>query len=204
MPQSSTAPRRLASGRAAEAQSLARHLLGHDPRRLRHVAGTARAAGFVAAHVPDVHEDLVLSAAWLHDIGHAGHLARSGFHPLDGAVYLHEAGWDDDVVALVALHSHSRVVADHLGLGEAMAMFEAPVGLAADTLTFADVIAGSDGQGVSASRGLAQMLRAPHGGMDLPEAVREERYRLLTASVLAVHAALAENGALGRPGFGSA
>ena len=204
MPQSSTAPRRRASGRVAEAQSLARHLLGHDPRRLRHVAGTARAAGFVATHVPDVHEDVVVAAAWLHDIGHAGHLVRSGFHPLDGALYLQEAGWDNAVVGLVAYHSHCRVVADHMGLTDDLTQFENPVGLNADTLTFADVIAGSDGQGVSASKGLAKMLHAPSGGTDLPEAVREERYRLLTTSVLAVHAALAEHGALGRVGIGPA
>jgi len=200
MPQSSTAPRRLASGRAAEAQSLARHLLGHDPRRLRHVAGTARAAGFVAAHVTEVHEDVILAAAWLHDIGHAGHLVRSGFHPLDGALYLREAGWDEDVVGLVAHHSHSRVVADHLGIGSELALFEAVDSLDADTLTFADVIAGSNGQGVSASKGLAQILNPPRDAQALPQEVRESRYALLTASVVAVHGALLAHGALSRPG----
>ena len=81
-----------------------------------------------------------------------------------------------------------------------LALFEAVDSLDADTLTFADVIAGSNGQGVSASKGLAQILNPPRDAQALPQEVRESRYALLTASVVAVHGALLAHGALSRPG----
>lgn len=47
----------------------------------------------------------LLAAAWLQDIGYAREVATTGFHPLDGAVYLHGAEWPARVVSLVAHHS---------------------------------------------------------------------------------------------------
>jgi hypothetical protein len=194
MPSASTAPRGRVGGRVAAAQALARHLLGHDVRRINHVAGVARAAAFVAANVPDVDENLVVSAAWLHDVGHARPLARTGFHPLDGAVYLQQGDWDDAIVRLVAHHSHSRVTAEAIGAGADLQRFAPLEGLLADILTFADVIAGPDGTGVSTQHRLAELRTPPRTGRVLPEGVREERYRLLTESVRAVHAALPSTG----------
>jgi hypothetical protein len=55
----------------------------------------------VTALGPDDREILV-AAAWLHDIGYAPGLAETGFHPLDGARWLRTAGFGDRLAGLVA------------------------------------------------------------------------------------------------------
>ena len=37
---------------------------------------------------------LLLAAAWLHDIGYAPTVRKTGFHPLDGGLYLRDHKWD--------------------------------------------------------------------------------------------------------------
>jgi HD superfamily phosphodiesterase len=192
MPASSTISRRQSGSQIPAAQALARRMLSRDPRRLNHVAGTARAAAFVAARVPEVPADLVIAAAWLHDIGHASHLVQSGFHALDGALFLQQGDWDSQIVRLVAHHSHSAVTAPWFGAATALAQFEPLDGLIADALTFADVIAGVDGKG--AKHLLGDSRRGIRAQREVPDDVREHRYELLNSSVTAVHAALTRAG----------
>jgi HD superfamily phosphodiesterase len=45
-----------------------------------------------------------MAAAYLHDIGYVPTLARTRFHPLDGARHLRELG-EERLVGLVAYHS---------------------------------------------------------------------------------------------------
>jgi predicted hydrolase (HD superfamily) len=71
------------------------------------VAGRARWVA-QASSLPD---DLI-AAAWLHDIGYASELARTGFHPLAGARYLRRVGINGQVVNLVAYHSCAQIEAD--------------------------------------------------------------------------------------------
>ncbi len=67
------------------ARELAEQLLSRElPRRWSHVAAVAKRADEVAP-VLDVDADLLVSAAWLHDIGYAPQVVDTGFHPLDGA-----------------------------------------------------------------------------------------------------------------------
>ena len=66
------------------AERLARTLLeGPLPRRWAHVQGVAAQARSLAPMLGD-DADLLEAAAWLHDIGYAPDLAKTGFHPLDG------------------------------------------------------------------------------------------------------------------------
>jgi hypothetical protein len=75
--------------------------------------------GGMSAGLPHgrVHDDALVPAAWLHDIGYAPDLVASGFHPLDGARYLRSEGFGDRVAGLVAHHSYAAVEADLRGLG---------------------------------------------------------------------------------------
>lgn len=52
---------------------------------------------------------LLLASVWLHDIGKARALHASGFHPLDGALYLDALGVQSRLVGLVAHHSGARL-----------------------------------------------------------------------------------------------
>ncbi|WP_218022483.1 HD domain-containing protein [Nocardia amamiensis] len=72
-------------------------------RRWRHVQGVARQARQAVDVVDD--RDLLLAAAWLHDIGYAPSIRRTGFHPVDGAEFLRREGVPERLCALVANHS---------------------------------------------------------------------------------------------------
>ncbi|WP_442790937.1 HD domain-containing protein [Nocardia sp. NBC_01327] len=85
------------------AADIARVQLAELPRRWRHTQGVARQAERASAVVDD--GDLLVAAAWLHDVGYAPHLAHTGFHPVDGAVFLTELGAPERLCALVAHHS---------------------------------------------------------------------------------------------------
>jgi hypothetical protein len=102
---------------AAWARDLARkHLETPLPRRWAHTQGVARQARSLAPILGD-EADLLEAAAWLHDIGYAPDLVRTGFHPLDGARYLrntHQA--DTHLCRLVAHHSCALIEARERGL----------------------------------------------------------------------------------------
>ncbi|WP_435590772.1 HD domain-containing protein [Nocardia sp. bgisy118] len=93
----------------AWAERIARANLRDLPQRLRHVEGVVRRAELVCDVVDDPH--MLLAAAWLHDVGYCPALARTGFHPLDGADYLETQDAPARLCALVANHSCARVEA---------------------------------------------------------------------------------------------
>jgi predicted hydrolase (HD superfamily) len=128
-----------------EAARLGERLLADPlPRRWRHVRSVGRRARWVAKQLA-LPDDLE-SAAWLHDIGYAPDLVRAGFHPLDGARYLRNAGIDGQVVSLVAYHSCAQIEADVRGLGAELASEFAPADpMLADALLYCDMTTGPDG-----------------------------------------------------------
>jgi putative nucleotidyltransferase with HDIG domain len=153
------------------AQDLAHELLADLPGRWRHTAGVARRAEEVAATIGDDDADLLVAAAWLHDIGYAEPVRDSGFHPLDGGRYLRRHGWPDRLAALVAHHSGACFVAEVRGLS--LADFPHEESPLADALTYADQTIGPDGRSMSVPERIADML-ARHGP-DSPNAVAHPR-----------------------------
>ncbi|MEU5886844.1 HD domain-containing protein [Streptomyces sp. NPDC047461] len=101
------------------AYHLAESLLAEPlPRRWQHCLGVAERARTIA---PILGQDaeLMEAAAVLHDIGYSPDLAKTGFHPLDGARYLRDvANADARVVNLVAHHSCAWMEAEARGLRE--------------------------------------------------------------------------------------
>ncbi len=91
-----------------QAELIASELLREPlPRRWAHSQGVVVAArGLASAFGEDA--DVLIAAAWLHDIGYAPVLADqgTGFHPLDGARHLRDALNADGLLCrLVAHHS---------------------------------------------------------------------------------------------------
>ncbi|MEU4343104.1 HD domain-containing protein [Nocardia sp. NPDC023852] len=78
-------------------------------RRWQHVQGVAQHAQQAVGIVDDF--SLLLAAAWLHDIGYAPSIRRTGFHPVDGAEFLQRQGAPVRLCALVANHSCARIEA---------------------------------------------------------------------------------------------
>jgi putative nucleotidyltransferase with HDIG domain len=85
-------------------QTSERTLAAALPRRWAHVQGVALKARTVASAVGD-DAQLLEAAAVLHDVGYAPDLARTGFHPLDGAYFLRSIEAPERLVHLVAHHS---------------------------------------------------------------------------------------------------
>ena len=81
---------------------------GHEPRlaHMRDAAAFARDLGASFSLGPE-HGRLLERSALLHDIGYAPSLRRFGYHPLDGALFLEEAGEHPWVVEGVLRHSQA-------------------------------------------------------------------------------------------------
>lgn len=127
----------------------AAELAGVLPRRWRHVQGVAGQAER-ASVAPGVIGDLLVAAAWLHDIGYAPGLADTGFHPIDGARFLRRLGVDDRIVCLVANHSCAVHEARVRGLEDVLLIeFKREDSPTYDALVFCDLSTGPDGQSLT-------------------------------------------------------
>ena len=152
------------------ARAAAESLLAESLRdRWSHVQRVAATAGELADAVglSQAERDLAVASAWLHDVGYAPALLRSldsrclgptGFHPLDGAVYLYAEGWPDDLVGLVAHHSLADVEALHRGLEPELVQYPDRPGLVRDVLWVADLTSGPRGQGLTVDERLTDVV----------------------------------------------
>jgi hypothetical protein len=144
-----------------EAQVLAERALSAAlPRRWRHVQAVARRAAEISA-IPHLDGEVLLPAAWLHDIGYAPELVDRGFHPLDGARYLRRLGTvPERVLCLVAHHSCAVIEADERGLAvELCSEFAKEESPTADALWYADMTTGPDGQRFEVGERLAEIQK---------------------------------------------
>lgn len=131
----------------AEALVLARtHLESSFPRRWSHVQGVGEQASRLAVLFTSEEQDLLVSAAVLHDIGYAPHLAVTGFHPLDGARFLADAGADERLCGLVAHHSCAFREAELRGLSGELAEWVDEGTTLRDALWWADMSTTPDGR----------------------------------------------------------
>ena len=143
-----------------EAQEVAQSLLAEAlPRRWEHVQGVAGKAERVAASLA-LSGEVLVSAAWLHDIGYAPDVVETGFHPLDGARYLAGLGAPERVVNLVARHSNAILEAELRGIGDLVAVFPDEGGALRDALWYCDLTTSPDGQPVSAPDRIAEIKDA--------------------------------------------
>jgi putative nucleotidyltransferase with HDIG domain len=147
----------LAPSRALLARAVAESLIGDSGNRWNHTAGVAAKAAELADRL-DLDPDVLVAAAWLHDVGYAAPIALTGFHPLDGAVHLSGKGWPARIAGLVAYHSGARFVAAARGLGEQLAAFPDERSLMADALTYADQTTGPSGLRVDPEARYTEML----------------------------------------------
>jgi putative nucleotidyltransferase with HDIG domain len=127
------------------------------------VASEARRVGLVLAGLGDEDRDVLVAAAYLHDIGYAPSLNQIGFHPVDGARFLRQYG-HERLARLVAHHSGARFEAEERGLLDELAAFPVEDGPVLDALTFADMTTGPAGEAVTPHERISEILRRypPH------------------------------------------
>ena len=152
------------------------------PRRWAHVQGVARKAQTLAVAVG---EDAALleAAAILHDIGYASALARTGFHPLDGAYFLREVDAPDRLVCLVAHHSCAIREARIRGLEGDLGSFHDEGSPVRDALWFCDLTTTPDGSPTSFSERVGE-IRHRYGPESLVTAFIDDAEPELRAAVL--------------------
>ena len=158
------------------------HLAEPLQRRWAHSRGVGRKAESIADRFGG-DGTLLVDAAWLHDIGYAPTVASTGFHPLDGALFLRDVvGADPRVCSLVAYHSAAAVEAARRGLFEVLsAEFEPVGGLLADGLTFCDMTTSPDGDPVEVERRLAEILERYGPGNLVTASITQARPDILRA-----------------------
>ena len=166
------------------ARDLAEQLLSEPlPRRWAHSQGVGRRAESLADVLGDDAE-LLAAAAWLHDIGYAPGLAKTGLHHLDGARYLHDvAGADPRICSLVAHHSCGCIEARNRGMHAVLEAEFAPVGgLLADALTYSDMTTTPDGQATDVEDRLSEILERYADGTVVFDSISEASPYIIDAA----------------------
>jgi hypothetical protein len=134
----------------------AAELLSELPGRWLHTEGVVGQARRVSEAMSSEADDVLIAAAYLHDIGYVPALVRTGFHPLDGAMHLRELG-EERLAGLVAYHSGAEVEARLRGLGDHLAQFGRELSEVADALTYCDVTTAPDGSVVGVDDRIADI-----------------------------------------------
>lgn len=163
------------------ARDLARGLLADSlPRRWAHSQGVGRKAESIADLVGDDAGTLT-SAAWLHDIGYAPDLVKSGSHALDGARYLRDVAHADSLICrLVANHSYALVEAGRRGLADEMAAeFPAVEGILADAMVYCDMTTSPDGEPMDVERRLEEIAARYEPGTIVADSIADAGPRII-------------------------
>jgi hypothetical protein len=116
--------------------------------RWLHVQGVVARARKVDQLFDEHEKAYLIAAAYVHDIGYAPALHKTGFHPIDGAYYLRSQG-QERLASLTAYHSEAQFAAQLRGLTSELAVFPHEQSIVADALTYCDLTTGSTGQPVS-------------------------------------------------------
>lgn len=184
----------------AAAQLLAHDLLAPTlPSRWAHVKAVGdRARRFQPVHDPAMAEILV-AAAYVHDIGYSPRVASTGFHPLDGARYLRGRRYPEEVACLVAHHTCSRMEAELRELDADLdAEFPRNDALPHDELLFCDLTTGPTGQSLSVDERLTD-IRRRYGPGDPVRVFIERAEGELRAAAHRAQAKLARPTGVARP-----
>ena len=113
--------------------------------RWLHIQGVVERACWVGKVFHEDDRSCLIAAAYMHDIGYAPALKKTGFHPLDGANYLQSLGYDR-LASLVAHHSEARFEASLRGFEAALEAFPRERSAVADALTYCDLTTGTTGE----------------------------------------------------------
>ncbi|GHO69132.1 metal-dependent phosphohydrolase, HD subdomain protein [Ktedonobacter sp. SOSP1-52] len=139
------------------ASNQAIRLIGSLGNRWLHVQSVVKQAHRVSQVFDENEGTYLIAVAYLHDIGYAPELKRTGFHPIDGANYLRSQGYER-LASLVAHHSEAQCEAQLRGLESELAQFPREHSPLAKALNYCDMTTGPQGQRVSFEERIADIL----------------------------------------------
>ena len=171
------------SNQARWAERLAHTILKTPlPRRWAHVQGVAAQARSLAPVLGD-DADLLEAAAWLHDIGYAPDLAKTGFHPLDGARYLRDVEHADlRLCSLVGQHTCAGIEAEERGLADELHReFPRADALLEDALAYCDLTTTPTGHVVSVHDRLSEIVERYGPGSIVTRFIRKAKPNLVSS-----------------------
>jgi HD superfamily phosphodiesterase len=154
------------------AEQEAERLLEPLGRRWVHSRAVAARAESLSGIVEPAERDLLIAAAYLHDVGYAPPLSHMGFHPVDGANWLAGQG-HDRLAGLVAYHSGAKHEASLRGLAAELAVFVEERSLVAAALAYCDLTVGPGGEAMTPDERLADVEE--RHGIDGPVATGMRR-----------------------------
>ena len=124
--------------------------------RWLHVQGVVKQAQWVSKMFDKDDQIALIAAAYLHDIGYALQLKKTGFHPIDGACFLQSCN-EDRLASLVAYHSEAQFEAKLRGFEAALEKFPREHSAVADALTYCDLTTSPTGKQISFEERLADI-----------------------------------------------
>jgi putative nucleotidyltransferase with HDIG domain len=164
------------------ARAIAEERLAELPHRWDHVRGVAATAERLAVGLDADDADAVVTAAWLHDVGYAPSVRLTGFHPIDGALFVRAQRFPEIVVSLVAYHTGAVFEARERGLSDALAELSKPPRLLLDVLTGADMTTSPQGCLVRAEDRISEILSRYPGDDPVHRAIERAAPSLLAAA----------------------
>jgi hypothetical protein len=142
--------------------------------RWAHVREVAHQAAQVSVILLPSERDVLVAAAWLHDLGYAPSLVETGLHALDGARHVRVLG-HERLAGLVAHHSGSRREAELRGLMAELAEFEDEASDTAMALTYCDMTTSATGAIVTFRERLADVERRYGADHVVAKSLRQAR-----------------------------
>jgi hypothetical protein len=165
----------------AWARDIAASLLAPLVQRWAHTLGVVERAQGFRPTLSASELDVLVAAAYLHDIGYAPGLVRTGFHPLDGASFLRAHG-RERLACLVAHHSGARAEAEERGLLEALERCPEERSLVANALTYCDLRTDAAGAPISVSARLGNIVARYGEHHPVGRAIGRSRQELIERS----------------------
>jgi hypothetical protein len=123
---------------------------------------------------------VLISAAYLHDIGYAPRLRRTGSHQIDGACFVRSIG-QRRLADLIAHHSAARFEVQLRGLGEELADFHDECSIISAALTYCDFTTGPSGEAMSLDERFAEIATRYEDGGLVMTALEQARPSIVAA-----------------------
>jgi hypothetical protein len=147
--------------------------------RWKHVRAVGERARGLAAILDHEDRDYLMAAAYLHDIGYAPDLQRTGLHQLDGARYLRSLG-AERLACLVAYHSEAQFEIRLRRFGKELAAYKREESWVSDALTYCDLTTGPTGLPMAFEDRVAEVEQR-YGEGEIVDALRQATPHLLGA-----------------------